>query len=330
MKAIIPVAGVGTNLRPLTYTQPKALIPIAGKTILSVIIDQLLEAGIKEFVFVIGYLGDKISDYLKEHYPNLAYQLVHQHERKGTAHAIWLTKAVVPDREVLIVFGDTIASYNLKEIIQEPISQIGVKKVDDPRTFGVAELDSQDMVTAFIEKPKFPKSNMALVGIYFIKNAPIMYQVLDEMMENKRIEGELNLTDALDAMIQKGEHFQSFKVYHWFDCGKKENVLETNAILLDLMKTNQIDSSTTITNSVILPPVSIEKNCVIENAVIGPNVTIAENTTIRSSLISDTIIGSFTLLEDIFLKDSIIGSDAFIRGKHQRLNIGDNTELDLS
>src|SRR5687768_1055800 len=139
MKAIIPVAGAGTKLRPHTYTQPKALIPLAGKTILSIIMDQLVEAGINEFIFIIGYLGEKIQDYVEEHYPTLTTHFVHQTERYGIGHAISLTQNLVNNDEIFIVLGDSICEYNVREVLNSPNSVLGVKKVDDPRDFGVAE-----------------------------------------------------------------------------------------------------------------------------------------------------------------------------------------------
>ena len=169
MKAIIPVAGAGTRLRPHTYTQPKALIPLAGKTILSIIVDQLREAGIRDFIFIIGYLGEKIQDYVTTHYPELNCSFVVQNERYGTGHAIALTRELVGTDEVLIVLGDTIASYDLKEVLDDPYSVLGVKKVDDPRNFGVAEIEEDGFISRVVEKPSIPKSNMALVGVYKIK-----------------------------------------------------------------------------------------------------------------------------------------------------------------
>ena len=158
MKAIIPVAGAGTKLRPLTYTQPKALIPMAGKTILSVIVDQLLEAGVEDFVFVIGYLGEKIQRYIARTYPDLKYTLVTQADRRGLGHAIWLTADAVGNQEVLIVLGDTICDYNVRELLQSTTSMIGVRRVDDPRSFGVAELADDDHVLRVVEKPLIPRS----------------------------------------------------------------------------------------------------------------------------------------------------------------------------
>lgn len=141
MKAIIPVAGAGTKLRPHSYTQPKALIPLAGKTVLSIIVDQMREAGIQEFVFIVGYLGDKIRDYVKAKYPDLQAHYVQQIDRQGVGHAIQITKNVVNNDEVIVVLGDTICEYNVQEVVNSPDSMLGVRKVDDPREFGVAELE---------------------------------------------------------------------------------------------------------------------------------------------------------------------------------------------
>ncbi|HXS36448.1 MAG TPA: sugar phosphate nucleotidyltransferase [Flavipsychrobacter sp.] len=331
MKAIIPVAGAGTKLRPLTYTQPKALIPLAGKTILSVIVDQLLDAGVKDFVFVIGYLGEKIQRYISKTYPNLSYTLVNQNDRRGTGHAIWLTRDAVQDDEVMIVLGDTVCDYNVREVMNSSVSQIGVRKVDDPRSFGVAELDDKDNVLRMVEKPLIPKSNMAMVGIYYIKETKAMYEALDNHLHNRADEdGEYHLTNALQHMIENKINFKAFRVNNWFDCGKKETLLSTNAILLkkltDEKGEQQIQSYDT---TVIIPPVSIAEGCNIRHSIIGPNVTIGEFTTIDSSIIKDSIIGSYAELEEVVLNSSIIGNDAYVRGLSQSLNIGDNTEIDL-
>lgn len=329
MKAIIPVAGAGAKLRPLTYTQPKALIPIAGKTILSVIVDQLVAAGVTEFIFVIGYLGDKIQDYIGQQYPNLACSFVTQTDRNGTGHAIWLTKEVVGNDEVIVALGDTICDYDLAKVVNSPTSLIGIQKVDDPRDFGVAILGNGDNVLHVVEKPLIPKSNLAMVGIYFIKESSILFAVLDEIFGQKKpIEGEYPLTNAIDIMITKHHvRFDAFRVNTWFDCGKKETLLSTNATLLkQSVSVNAADHEATV----IIPPVSIAKGCVIKNSVIGPNVTIGEATKVDFSIIKNSIIGSYAVIEDVLLHGSIIGNDAYVRGSSQSLNIGDNTEIDLS
>src|SRR5215208_1049535 len=179
MKAIIPVAGAGTKLRPHTYTQPKALIPLAGKTVLSIIVDQLKDAGIDEFIFIVGYLGEKIQDYVKANYPTITAHFVYQNDRQGIGHAVRLTRSIVSNDEIFIVLGDTICDYDVSEVIQNSFSMIGVKKVDDPRNFGVAELDGGNDILHVVEKPQIPKSNMALVGIYKIRESELLFQCLE-------------------------------------------------------------------------------------------------------------------------------------------------------
>jgi len=330
LKAIIPVAGAGTKLRPLTYTQPKALIPMAGKTILSVIIDQLMEAGVDDFVFVIGYLGEKIQRYIERTYPNLKYTMVTQSDRRGTGHAIWLTRNAVGSEEVLIVLGDTICDYNIHEIITSTYSMIGVRKVDDPRSFGVAELDEHDKVLRVVEKPLIPRSNMAMVGVYYVKETDVLFAALNEHISSRVDEdGEYHLTQALQQMIEQGIYFKAFRVANWFDCGKKETLLSTNATLLRKLYEEENYPEQHFDDAVIIAPVSIAEGCKIRHSIIGPNVTIGEFTTIESSIIQDSIIGSYAELKEVVLHSSIIGSDAFIRGLSQSLNIGDNTEIDL-
>ena len=331
VKAIIPVAGAGTKLRPLTYTQPKALIPIAGKTILGVIVDQLIDAGVTEFVFVIGYLGEKIQRYIEKTYPQLTYTFVTQNDRRGTGHAIWLTRDIVGTDEVMIVLGDTVCDYNVKDILNSDVSQIGVRKVDDPRSFGVAELNEKDVVLRMVEKPIIPKSNMAMVGIYYIKEAGAMYEALNRHLNNTADEnGEYHLTNALQHMVEDGIKFHAFRVNNWFDCGKKETQLSTNAILLKQMEEEHPEKkSPDFDGTVIIHPVNIAEGCSIKHCIIGPNVTIGEYTKIESSIIKDSIIGSYAELQQVVLNSSIIGNDAYVRGLSQSLNIGDNTEIDL-
>jgi glucose-1-phosphate thymidylyltransferase len=328
MKAIIPVAGAGTKLRPHSYSQPKALIPLAGKTVLSIIIDQLKTAGINEFVFIVGYLGDKIQDYVKAKYPELKAHYVHQVDRQGVGHAIRMTRSIVNQDEVFVVLGDTICEYDVKEVVESPFSMIGVRKVDDPREFGVAEIEEDGFINHVVEKPQIPKSNMALVGLYKIKESEQMFQCLENnIRQGLRSHGEYSLTDALDCMLQMGAKFKSFKVENWFDCGRKETMLESNATLLKkfAVKTD----AGQFENTVIIQPVSIATGCTIKNSIIGPNVSIGENTTIDYSIVKNSIIGSFSNLFDIVLDDSVIGSDTNLRGETRSLNIGDNTSIDL-
>lgn len=331
MKAIIPVAGAGTRLRPHTYTQPKPLIPVAGKPIIASIVDQLVEeAGIQDFILVIGYLGNKIQSYLEERYPHLNMEFVFQEERKGLGHAIWVARENLTDcEEVLIVLGDTIFETKLQDMLKMPESCLGVKKVPDPREFGVVEIDDDGYIKKVIEKPRIPKSNMAIVGLYKITDVPALVNSLNYIVENKiRTVNEYQLSDALMHMIETGTKFLPFKVDNWFDCGKKEILLATNAMLL-----KRLDYATpnipAFENTIIVHPVSIGKNCKISNSIIGPNVSVGENSSLNYAIVSDSIIGDYSNIEEIVLQKSIIGSDASVKGLYQSLNIGDNTEIDF-
>ncbi len=329
MKAIIPVAGAGTRLRPHTYTQPKALIPLAGKTILSINIDQMFSAGIREFIFIVGYLGEKIQDYVREKYPQIQSHFIFQNERKGTAHAINLARNIIENDELFIALGDTICEYDIHQMLSQPHSVLGVKKVEDPRNFGVAEIDDHDTILRVVEKPAIPKSNMALVGLYIIRDSNLLFQCLGKILsQGIKSHNEFNLTDALECMISQGSIFKSFKVENWFDCGRKESLLESNSILLQKFG-GTISEQNKFENTIFIPPVSIAEECDIKNSIIGPHVAVGENTKIHSSIIKDSIIGSYSKLFDVVLDDSLIGSDTEIIGETRSLNIGDNTEIDL-
>lgn len=329
MKAIIPVAGAGTKLRPHTYTQPKALIPLAGRTILSIIVDQLKDAGINEFIFIVGYLGEKIQDYVKDTYPDITAHFVYQQERHGVGHAIQLTESIVQNDEVYIVLGDTICEYDVKAVLDTPGSVLCVKRVDDPRNFGVAEIEDDKHISKVVEKPQIPKSNMALVGIYKITETQTLFDCLRENFDKHvNSKGGFSLTDAIDCMIQKGATFQASKVQNWFDCGRKETLLASNSTLLKKFG-GKVSEDHDFENTIIVPPVSIAKGCIIKNSIVGPNVAIGEKAHIEYSIIKNSIISSFANLYDIVLDSSLIGSDTVVRGESRSLNIGDNTEINL-
>ena len=333
MKAVIPVAGIGSKLRPLTHTQPKALVPVAGKPILAHIVDILISGGIREFCFIIGYLGDKIESFVQDNYKEqgLEVEFVIQEPREGIAHALWCARDSIREQdEILIMLGDTILSLDIQAFLNVPQSVLGTKKVDKPGNFGVVEIDSQDKVKSLVEKPKIPKSNLALVGIYKLTEPKLFVQAIENIVDQGiKTLGEYQLTDALMEMLKHGESMSIFPVNNWYDCGRKESLLEANAILLsreEFMNTNSYNFPT----SVIIPPVSIASNCKIEHSIIGPYVAIGEKTSVRNSIIENTIIGSFSRLDVAVLNGSVIGSDTILKGPSQSLNIGDNTEINYS
>lgn len=253
----------------------------------------------------------------------------HTVERRQTGHAIELTKSLVGNEPVFVALGDTICEYDVKEMVNSPYNMLAVKKVDDPRNFGVAEMDGDGFIGHVVEKPSIPKSNLALVGLYKILETENLYACLHTIFEeNIKSRGEYNLTDALDCMLQRGVKFKALKVKNWFDCGKKETLLESNATLLKKSGGN-IKETHEYEDTIIIPPVSIAAGCNIKNSIIGPHVAIGANTNIQFSVVRDSIIGSYTNLYEVVIDNSLIGSDASVKGLSRSLNIGDNTELEF-
>ena len=330
MKAIIPVAGAGTNLRPLTYTQPKPLIPVAGKPIISFIIDQLTKLGIRDFVFVIGYLGEKIKIFLEQAYPDINMEFVTQENREGSGHAIWSAKEFIQDtEEIFIFFGDTIIDINFEEVMNSEESCIAVQRVDNPRDFGVVEFGTDGLIKRVVEKPNIPMSNMAIVGFYKIKDPQQLIQGLDyNIRNNLRNDGEFPLTDGLMRMIENGHKFRTARVNSWFDCGKKDILLQTNSLLLDKegYASNDLPN---YDNTIIIHPVSIGEGCRISNSIVGPHVTIGNHAVIESAIVKNSILGNYASIREAVLQNSIIGNDTAITGLRQSHNIGDNTEIDF-
>ncbi|MBW3131089.1 MULTISPECIES: sugar phosphate nucleotidyltransferase [Hymenobacter] len=333
MKAIIPVAGIGSRLRPHTHTQPKSLVPVAGTPILGHIIDRVVAAGVEEFVFVIGYLGEKIKRYVRRHYPALRAEFVVQDPREGIAHALWLAREQFRHDEdgVLILLGDTIVDVDLKAILETSGSILAVQEVKTPSMFGLVETGPGGRVLKVVEKPRIPKSNYAMVGLYKLAHPEVLAGALERLIdENLRTYDEFQLTDALMLMIQQGEEMMTVTVDSWFDCGRKETLLEANARLLrrpDAMRRREYPE---FANTIIIPPVSIGKDCQISNSIIGPNVAIGDKTIIQHTVLSDSIIGSYSELRQAVMHDCIVGSDSSFRGLNHSLNIGDNTEIDYS
>lgn len=331
MKAIIPVAGAGTNLRPHTYTQPKPLIPVAGKPILSFIIDRLVQSGVTDFIFVIGYLGEKIRLFVEQKYPGIRKEFIYQEPRLGSAHALKLAVEYLKNSdEIVIQFGDTIVDLDMKKFLSSENSGIAVKRIEHPQSFGVAEMNKDRLVLKIIEKPKIPKSNWALVGLYKMVDLDAFSKALEYIIsQDIKTYGEFQLTDALMHMIEQDHKIYGFEVDNWWDCGQKDQLLQTNALLLDKEPVKE-HTGVRLDRTILIPPVSIGPHCHISDSIIGPHVTIGESSRIQKSVIWNSIIGNYSKLEEAVLKKSVIGNDVIIKGFSQSLNIGDNADIDLS
>jgi glucose-1-phosphate thymidylyltransferase len=325
MRAIIPVAGIGTRLRPHTYTLPKVLLNVAGKPILGHILDELEEQGVEEITVIVGYMSELVEEFVSKYY-NFKTTFVLQKELKGLGHSIWMARDTYSsDEPVLIILGDTIFEFDLKDATKHGTSSLGVKEVEDPRRFGVVETDGK-FITQLVEKPEHPKSNLAIVGLYYIHNSGLLKESLDELVEKDiKTRGEYQLTDALQLMIDKGEKFTTFGVDGWYDCGKSETMLDTNRFLLN--KKSRMED---IPETIIIPPVYIGTGVEIERSVIGPYATIAQGSKVKNSIIRNSIVGDDAIVTNSLLENSIIGNNAQLRGHFSQFNIGNASEINTS
>lgn len=323
--AVIPVAGAGTRLKPHTHTQPKALLAVAGKPILGHILDQVVPTGAERAVLVIapGPQGERLRKYARSR-TDIAVECVVQERPLGLGHAVAQTRGCVGDAPVLIVLGDTIVRADLGRLTTNG-SVVGVHPVEDPRRFGVAVIE-RGRIVALTEKPEHPASNLALVGVYFIRQSPILFRCLDDLIASGgRTRGEIQLTDALQRMIADGEELRPFEVEGWYDCGKTETLLATNRALLAAQA-----GPVSRTDVVTLPPVALDPSADVQHAVIGPHVSIGPGTRIRRAVVRDSIINEGAVVEDILLDGSVVGEHAVVRGAYQRLNVGDSSEVEIS
>ena len=323
MKIIIPAAGAGTRLRPHTHTTPKTLLQIAGKPILGHILDRLSVLDVAEFIFIIGYMGERIKNYVDSHY-NFKTTYVEQKQRLGLGYAINLARDCVDGRPVLITLDDSILEVDFTPLVQDSCSSIGAKEVDDPKRFGVIELEN-GFIKNLIEKPENPPTNLAIVGVYYIQNTPLLFECLQEVIEKDiRTKNEYQLTDGLRLMLEKGEKMKAIPIDGWYDCGKPESLLATNRYLLRKQSNHY-----NLSDSIVIPPIYIADTAEIKNSIIGPFVSIADGSQINRTIIQDTIINENAKVENVLLNQSLIGENAIVSGRYSRLNVGDSSQVEL-
>jgi len=326
MHAIIPVAGKGTRMRPITWSIPKALIRFAGNTVLGHITDDLISSGVDHITLIVGYLGEQIVDWVRKNYPDIKVDFAIQEKMDGLASAVNLASPFTNDEPTLVILGDTLFKADLSLAMRSDSNMIAVKKVDDPRRFGVV-LQNAGSVSRLVEKPSEFVSDLAIVGIYGFTSGSILIDAVSRLIESeKRTKGEYQLTDAMQLMLEDGRDFGCFEIEGWYDCGKPETLLKTNRILLD---NNNISSTGTFDNTVLIQPVNIEKGATIESSVVGPYVSIASDSSVSGSIVRNSIIGSGATLRNVNIRDSIIGNDADISGKAAAVSAGSSCEIEI-
>jgi glucose-1-phosphate thymidylyltransferase len=325
MKVIVPVAGKGTRLRPHTHTKPKSLVRVAGKPILGHLVDRIRSLPMEELILIIDPDESKavsIRQFLDATAP-VPVRYIPQTELKGPAHAIFLAREYI-DRDVLIIFNDTLFDADLTQIgTHQGDGIIWVREVEDPSRFGLIELEA-DHIVRLVEKPEVPPSNLAMIGMYYVKDGPgLMKRIERVMQEGRTVKGEFYLPDPLQLMLDEGYRLEAAPVQGWYDCGTIEALLDTNRVLLENGHQKVIETI----DSVIIPPVCIEEGAHIRRSVIGPYVSIASQAVVENSIIHDSIINEGATVQDALLRRSLIGEHAFVRGGYKRLNVGDSSAV---
>jgi len=325
LKVIIPAAGHGSRLRPYTYTVPKSLLPVAGKAILGFIVDQALEWGADQITIIYGYLREQVKTYLDDNYRiPIDYRL--QEKPLGLGQAVYL--GLDPgDRETVVILGDTIVEADLTAVISAGRTALGVKKVADPRKFGVAVLQD-GRVTRLIEKPVEAVSNQALVGLYYFRDGNTLRAALENTMQRgSGVKNEFQLTDALQMLVEAGEDLQVFTVSEWFDCGTPDALIDCNQYLLS--RNGSAIRSPHTDDSVLIPPLFIGAGSEIIRSVVGPFVSIGSKTCVKDSVLRNSIIGDQARIQDVTLSRAVLGNRTELTGRPLEVRLGASTGLKL-
>lgn len=330
MKAVIPLAGKGSRLRPHTHHTPKPLLKVAGKPVLAYILDDLREIGVEEIVFIVGHLRETMEAWIEEEYPEIRGHYVLQEIQDGTAGAVGLAEPFIDD-ELLIVFADAVleVDYGLvKSLDSKYAGVIWAKEVEDYQRFGVIVTDDDGTMTRIVEKPKEPVSKLANIGLYYIRDHELLYEGIRETLDAPPgPSGEFYLTDAFQYMVDHGSKILTAPVRGWWDAGKPETLLETNAHLVATTR-GGIDQGATVEGAEIIEPVRIEEGVLVRGGTVGPNVTLERGARVIESRVRDSVIGPETLLERAELHDSIVGAHAVVRDVGASLSVTDHSVVD--
>jgi len=331
MKIIIPMAGMGKRMRPHTLTAPKPLIQIAGKPIVQRLVETLVQSAnepVDEIAFIIGNFTEEVINNLKSiaESSGAKASFYVQSEPLGTAHALYCA-APSMDAPVIIAFADTLFHADIRiEDKQEAV--IWASKVEDPSQFGVL-LTEGKTIKGFVEKPATPISNLAIIGIYYFRDGIALRNEIEFLLSNKIMKnGEYQLTDALQNMLDKGVVFEHQQVEEWLDCGNKDATVYTNRRILDRSEKEQlISKSATLVNSIIVPPCYIGDGAEINNSIIGPHVSIGKETKIENSIVTSSIIQNNTTIVNANIDNSMVGNYVEYKETYKELNIGDYTVI---
>jgi glucose-1-phosphate thymidylyltransferase len=324
MKVIIPLAGKGTRLRPHTHLTPKPMMKVAGKPVMSYVLDELKKLGnVEQIVYITGHLKERIEAYARAEM-DVPSVFVEQKVQDGTAGAIALARPYV-DQPVLIIFVDTIFDADLSKVKSvDADGIIWVKEVEDYQRFGVVVTDKDGNMTKIIEKPKTPISKRANIGLYYIRNWKLLFEGIEWVLKQPKNQGEYFLTDAFQYMIDKGAKIRVIDVEGWYDAGKIDTMIETNQAMLARGHARRPKNTG---DSTIIDPVYIEDNVTLKKSKIGPNVSIGAGSVLDGTEISHSIVGTNATITNSVLKNSLVGDDTVVEGVKGEVTMGDHSEV---
>lgn len=328
MKLILPIAGYGKRMRPHTWTRPKVLIDVAGKPMLGHVLDQFVDVGIDEVIYITGWLGEQVKPYVTAQYPLYGAQFVVQEQMAGQSHAIWLAREHVHG-PCFVVFADTISRIDLKAMVHTDADGVlGVWRVDDPRRFGVAFTRPDGTVERCVEKPESDEHKLAIMGVYFVREGRDLIAAIEEQMARQiALRGEYFLADAFNVMLAQGARFTTETMATWQDCGVPAAHLATNRWLLNHGSDNSRTTCARQANSRIIPPVHLADDCTIENSVVGPYAVVERGCRVVDSHLRDTILMADSVVHDSQLHDSLVGERVEVTGYTGSLNVGDDSQI---